>query len=69
MGFFVLGQVQGSLKVVLRGGQGLGSRVGWDKGSMCESLVSSLRPSSGRLEIGETSGGYPGFRKDLRAHG
>lgn len=26
------GQVQGSLKVVLRGGQGLGSRVCWDKG-------------------------------------
>lgn len=36
---------------------------------MCESLVSSLQPSSGRLEIGETSGGYPGFRKDLRARG
>lgn len=56
------GQVQAPWKIVLRGGHSLESRMCWDKGSMCESLVFSLQPSSGRLEFGETRGGYPGFR-------
>lgn len=56
------GQVQALWKIVLRGGHSLGSKTCWDKGSMCESLISSLQPSSGRLEFGETRAGYPGFR-------
>lgn len=57
----VLARYKDPWKIVLKGGQGLGSRACWDKGSMCEPLVSSLQPSSGRLKFGETRGGYPCF--------
>lgn len=57
----VLARYKGPWKIVLKGGQGLGSRACWDKGSMCEPFMSSLQPSSGRLEFGDIRGGYPGF--------
>lgn len=53
-GFGVLGvlaRYKGPWKIVLKGGQGLRSRACWDKGSMCEPLVSSLQPKLWKAEV------------------
>lgn len=55
------GQGQGSLEDCPQRRPGFREQSLLGKGSMCEPFVSSLQPSSGRLEFGDIRGGYPGF--------